>query len=261
MKTALFSILLLITSLHAREEFKLELGIGIGSLYYPNYIGSKSTQTITVPLPYIRYNGDYFKIDEDGLSGKLFGINGLRLDLSMSGSLPASSGSDGAREGMPDLDLTGEVGPNLIYNIYEKGVARLEFEFPVRATLSTDFSSISYRGLISNPQFKYSLNYTEFEWTFRVGVVYSDKVYNDYYYGVDAQYVTPTRAAYKTISGFSGFRNRIGMSYKKNNWWGGAFVSYNDISDATFRDSPLVETTSALYMGASVAYIFYTSKK
>ncbi len=42
--------------------------------------------------------------------------------MSISGSLPASSENSDAREGMPDLNLTGEVGPKLVYNIFEHGV-------------------------------------------------------------------------------------------------------------------------------------------
>ena len=254
------SLLILLTlciSLFARDA-KFELGLGVGTLSYPNYIGSKSTQILTLPLPYIRYRGEHFRIDEDGLSGKLFGINGLRLDLSVSGSLPANSEDDGVRKDMPDLDLTGEIGPKLVYNIYESGVSQLEFEFPVRAVLSTDFSSVTYRGIVSNPQLKYSLNYDELELTFRTGVIFSDEDYNSYFYGVSKQYETPSRALYETTSGFSGFRNRVGLTYKKGVWWAGAFVSHFNISDATFRDSPLVETSSAFYMGASVAYVFYT---
>lgn len=246
-------------SLEARDD-KFELGIGVGYLYYPNYIGSKTIQSLLVPLPYIRYRGDYFRIDEDGVTGKLFGINGLRLDLSVSGSLPASSESSGVREGMPDLDLTGEVGPKIVYNLYEKGVAKLEIEVDLRATLSTDFSSISYVGITSNPQLKYSLNYSEFEWTLRAGIAISDKDYNNYYYGVQKKYVTPTRPLYSAKGGCSGFKNRVGMTYKKGHWWGGAFLSYHNISQSVFKDSPLVETNSAFYAGASIAYIFYTTK-
>ena len=33
---------------------------------------------------------------------------------------------------------------------------------------------------------------------------------------------------------------------------------FEKIHNAVFEDSPLVETTSAIYMGASIAYIFYT---
>lgn len=257
MPKTLLLLLTLFVSLLARDT-KFELGLGVGSLSYPNYIGSKSRQILTLPVPYVRYRGEYFRIDEDGLSGKLFGINGLRLDLSVSGSLPANSEDDGVRKDMPDLDLTGEIGPKLVYNIYESGVSQLEFEFPIRAVLSTNFKSVTYRGIVSNPQLKYSLNYSEIEWTLRSGIIFSDKDYNSYFYGVEKQYETPSRAMYEATSGFSGFRNRIGMTYKKGVWWAGAFVSHFNISSASFRDSPLVETSSAFYMGASVAYIFYT---
>jgi len=140
----------------------MELGIAVGSLYYPDYIGSKTNNILNVPLPYIRYHSKFLSIDEDGVNSKLFGIDGLRLDLSLNGSLPASSKSS-VRKDMPDLDLTGEIGPKLLYNIFSQGVTQLEFELPFRAVLSTDFTSINYVGLVSNPQLKYSLNYTHFE--------------------------------------------------------------------------------------------------
>lgn len=257
LRIVLFLLLLTYTSLFAKD-YKLELGLGVGSLYYPNYIGSKTTQIITVPLPYIRYRGDYFRIDENGLSGKLFGVDGLRLDLSVSGSLPANSEQNGTREGMPDLDLTGEVGLQLIYKIFQKGVSKLEFELPLRAVLSTDFTNLKYRGLVSNPQLKYSLDYTHFSFSFRSGVMLADENYNSYYYEVEEKYATPSRPAYKAKGGFSGIRNRIGMTYRKNNWWAGAFISHFSINNAVFKDSPLVQTHDATYAGASVAYIFYT---
>lgn len=256
MKQILLLIMLLIFSLQAKEP-KVELGVGVGTLYYPNYIGSKNYQTLTTPFPHIRYRGECFRIDEDGLSGKLFGINGLRLDLSISGSLPADSKNDNARDGMPDLDLTGEIGFQFIYEFYKDGPTVLELELPIRAVLSTDFTNLVYRGIVSNPQLKLSLNYSEFEWTFRSGFMIADKDYNSYYYSVSQEYTKPSRTLYSAEGGFSGFRNRIGMTYQKGSWWGGAFISHYSIQSAVFRDSPLVETTQTSYLGASVAYIFY----
>lgn len=250
-------ILLTLLSILNAKDSELELGIGVASIYYPSYIGSKSTQALTLPVPYIRYRGEYFTIDEDGIYGKLFGLNDLRLDLSVNGSLPASSEDNSARKDMPDLDLTGEIGPKLVYNIYEKGVSQLEFELPVRAVLSTDFSNIKYRGIVSTPQLKYSLNYTELEWTFRTGLMFGDEEYNNYFYEVKEQYETSTRKAYRSDGGFNGYRNRVGVTYSKGDWWAGAFVSYINIDKAAFRNSPLVETSDALYMGVSIAYILY----
>ena len=257
MRLTLLLFLLLHNALYAKEP-KIELGLGVATLYYPNYIGSSTYNLLSTPIPFVRYRGDYFKIDKDGLTGKLFGINDLKIELSVSGSLPASSEKGSARDGMPDLDLTGEVGFQFVYNIYEKGVSQLEFELPLRGVLSTDFTSISYRGLVSNPQLKYSLNYTHFEWTIRSGVILGDEDYNSYYYSVDKEYVTPLRKEYRAEAGFNGFKNRVGMTYQKGSWWAGAFISYISLNGTVIDNSPLVETKKALYTGASIAYIFYT---
>ena len=253
----IFLSLSLLLSLFAKEP-KLELGAGVASLFYPHYIGSKSTNFLTLPFPHIRYRGDYLTIDEDGIKEKIFGVDGLRLDLSMSGSLPASSEKGGVKEGMPDLDLTGEIGLQLIYNFFKKDIFKLELELPLRTVLATDYTSIEYVGLVSNPQLKYSLYYTNFEWTLRTSLLFNDANYNNYYYGVKKIYETPQRSYYDSKGGFSGFKTRVGMTYQKDNWWVGAFFSYYNISNAVFSDSPLVETDSAFYTGASVAYIFYT---
>lgn len=256
-KAIFFLLAFSFASLMAKDH-KLELGLGVGSLRYPSYVGSKTTQVITVPLPFIRYRGDYFRIDENGLSGKLFGVDGLRLDLSVNGSLLANSEDGGVREGMPDLDFTGEVGLQLIYEFFKKGDSKFELELPIRAVLSTDFTNLKYRGVVSNPQLKYSFAYGDFGVTFRSGVVIADENYNDYYYEVEDKYATLARPAYDAKGGFGGFRNRIGTTYRKNSWWAGAFVSYFNVNGATFNDSPLVKTNHAVYAGASIAYIFYT---
>jgi len=252
-----FIFLLLTAQLRAQDD-KLELGLGLGSLYYPNYVGSKDYQFLTLPIPYIRYTGKYFRIDEDGLSQDLVGIKGLKLEASVSGSLPASSEKNDARESMPNLDLTGEVGFKLVYNLFEKNISKLELEMPLRVVLSTNFTNLHYQGIVSNPQIKYSLDYDKLEWTFRTGILLANKRYNSYYYSVDKIYETPSRAAYDANGGFSGFKSRVGVTYRHKNWWSGASVSYYNISNATFSDSPLVQTHHSLYTGIALAYIFYT---
>ena len=258
MRLTLSLLFLALTTLYAKEP-KLELGAGMAYLSYPNYIGSKTYNFIALPLPYLRYRGDFLTYDKDGLKGKLFGLKELRVELSVAGSLPASSDKGSARDGMDDLDLTGEAGLQLVYKFYEKGLSKLEFELPLRAVLSTDFSKIEYVGLISNPQLKYSLNYSHFEWTFRSGIILGDENYNSHYYGVEQKYITPTRNYYKAKAGFNGWRNRVGVTYKKGSWWAGAFISYTTLDSAVIEESPLVETKSALYTAASLAYVFYTN--
>lgn len=257
MKIFLTLFLILIGSMSA-EDKKLELGIGTGSLYFPAYKGSKSTQTYTVPFPYIKYKSEYFNIDKEGIRGKLFDIKDLELDISLAGSLPADSDNTKAREGMPNLDLTFEVGPKIIYKLFEGGVAKLHIELPIRAVFATDFKKIRSQGMIMTPQIKYALEYEHLEITLRTGPVFADEQYHSYFYDVEPRYATATREAYDAKGGFNSYKNSISITYKKNNWWGGAFFSHYDLSSAVYKDSPLIETHSAIYGGFALAYIFYT---
>ncbi len=256
MQKLLFFIFISLT-LFAKEP-TFEFGIGLGSIIFPDYIGSKSIQTYTLPYPYVQYHTEYLSIDKDGIKGKIFGIDGLELDLSLSGSLPANSKNSKVREGMPNLDSTFEFGPRITYFIYHHGVAKLDFELPVRLVFSTDFTSISAQGLLSTPQIKYSLDYGALVFSLRSGIMVADEQYHSYFYELPKEYETPVRAAYKTSGGYSGFRNGAGVTYQKNNYLLGASLTHYDISGAVFRDSPLVETSHATYFGATVAYIFYT---
>ncbi len=252
-------IVLFATVVFATEK-KLEIGAGVLSLTYPNYIGSKESSILITPFPHIRYKNKYIKIDEDGINGKLFGINGLSVDLSLSGSLPSNNESNGVREGMSDLDMTFEVGPKLVYKIYKNKFGNLKFEFPVRIILSTDLTNLHYQGVNLSPEFQYTYTNGKFKLYLRSSALFADTDYHNYFYQVKPEYETALRENYNSEAGFSGFRNSIGFNYKKDKWWFGGFVANFNIADAVFKDSPLVETSEAYYAGISVAYIFHTSK-
>lgn len=229
--------------------------MGSGSIYFPAYIGSRSTQFYTVPFPYVKYSSEHININKEGIAGKLFDSKDFELDLSLGGSLPADDTK--AREGMPSLDLTFEIGPKLIYKIFEEGVSQLDLELPVRTVFSTDLKNISPQGIIASPQIKYTLEYDHLEVTFRTGPVFADEQYHRYFYEVAPQYATDARKAYETRGGFNSYKNKMSITYEKSNWWAGAFFTHYDLSLAVYKDSPLVETHSVIYVGFSLAYIFY----
>ncbi len=244
-------------SLDAKEP-KIELGMGAFVLSYPSYIGSKTTHTLLGPYPHIRYHGDILVADRDGLNGKFLSLDRLKLDFSFGGSLPSTSEGSTTRDGMPDLELSGEAGLKLVYEVYTIQNHKIEVDFHTRAVISTDLSSVSYRGLVANTSLKYTYNYEKFELILRTGLMSADKIYNNYFYGVKQEYVTASRNYYEASSGYNGVRNSIGLSYQKNAWWFGAYISHFNIEGAVFVESPLVETHDAVYMGTSFAYIFYT---
>ena len=86
-----------------------ELGAGIGVLDFPDYRGSDERSSYVLPIPYVVYRGEFFKVDRDSIRGELFESERLELDISLNGSVPVDSDDNDARRGMDDLDPTVEI--------------------------------------------------------------------------------------------------------------------------------------------------------
>jgi len=256
MKFLLLLTILLQIFLNAYES-KLELGLGIASVRYPNYMGSKSYSTISVPYPYINYSSKYLNIDKDGINRNLFNIKNLNLYLSVSGSLPSTSKNNDLRKGMPELNFTFEVGPKLSYRLYKSKNKEICFDFAIRAVFETDLKMLDTQGLVATPELKFEYKDKNLELTFRSGLRFANDRYHNYYYGVDKKYETSTRQSYNAKAGYSGYKNKLSFTYKNNYWWYGAYLSYNNLNNTTYEYSPLIETKHAIFTGVSLAYIFY----
>ena len=252
MKKQLILSITLLTFMYSSE---LDLGIGVGGMYYPDYLGSDHTNSIVIPFPYIDYHSKRLDIDKDGIKQQLFAIDGLSARVSMLGSLPVTS--SGAREGMDDLDIAGEIGPALVYKLYEKDGFTLKLDIPIRAIISTNWKSFKYRGYKSDP--KIAIDYTFLDGyllQFQTGGVWADSKYNNYIYGIENRYVTSTRAKYKAKAGYLGYKTSIGVSKKYQKIWAGAFIRHYSLAGAVSSDSPLVRQNYAIYGGVFIAYLF-----
>ncbi|CAA6816880.1 MAG: Outer membrane protein [uncultured Sulfurovum sp.] len=255
MKKILFS-LLFITLLPAQEA-KYELGLGMGVVTYPSYIGSKSTNEFISPIPYIRYERGKTKLGRGGLQYKFFDTEDLTLDLSLGASLPVDSENAKAREGMEDLDFALEIGPRLNYRFYTDEQHRVSFRLPLRAVVSTDIKDYRSQGFLVAPNLNYRYKEDNFQFKFKTGPIWADKTYHNYFYGVTQNDVTVQRKAYDAQAGYNGYRNTMSFKYTQNRWNYGAFVSSFNIDGTTFKDSPLVETEHALFLGTFISYTFY----
>lgn len=255
----LFFSLSIIFSLSYAQESTLKLGLGIGSLYYPDYIGSKSFNLLTLPFPYIIYKGKYFHLDKEGLHKQLLGLKNLELDLSLSGSLPANSEKNDLRADMPDLLTTFEIGPKLKYRFYNTEQFELSFVLPFRAVFSTDITQTNAEGYIISPTLRADMYYKNIHLKYKTLLIYADTEYNNYFYEVSKKYITTQRKEYYSKSGYGGFNNRLSLSYEDGNLWYGAFISYYDLDSAVFVDSPLIETRRSFFTAVSMAYFFYSN--
>jgi outer membrane protein len=238
-----------------------EIGIGVAAWRLPDYRGSDESRFYVLPFPYPIYRGKFFRAQGSTLSGLLFDSERLKLDLSLSGSLPVNSDDNEAREGMPDLDLTGEVGPSLEWKIFEMKSRSLWVKVPLRVVFSVpDFE---YRGLKLAPFLDYhwmSAIIPGWRMFLSAGPIFGTKRYHDYFYEVKSQFARADRPEYHPGGGYSGSSMSFGLTRRFKNIQISASTRYDRLTGAAFEDSPLVKTDNYFSAGVTLTWFFAKSK-
>jgi len=251
----------------AAERPLWELGAGAAALRLPDYRGSDQSRGYVYPLPYVRYRGEVLKMDDRrGIAALLLLQRGrAELDVSLYASQPAPSDQNAARQGMPDLEPTVELGPVLKLSLWEDARRRreLSLQLPVRPAFALDFPSARYIGVVFNPVLDYFVRDTGPGGGWRLGLqagpVFTDARYNRYYYQVDPAYATAARPAYAARGGYGGTQFTMSMSKRFDRIWVGAFVRAYALDGAAFEESPLVRRRTSLLAGFGIAYVFAES--
>ena len=251
----------------ARQALPLwEIGIAAAAAGSPDYPGSDRSRARVLPLPYGIYRGKTLRADEDGLSSRYRFSPTVELDLSFGGALPAASQGNPVREGMPDLDLLLEVGPQLsILLLRPTRSTALTLAVPVRAVFSTDFDRIKSRGVLCAPELSYTNGkFASRGWSTRVtvGTAYGSEPLADYFYQVDSKFVRADRAAYDGDGGYleSSLTAVVSRSFA-NDVSVFTFARFASLEGATNSDSPLLRDRSNLSFGIGLAYTFLRSEK
>ena len=239
-----------------------ELGLGVAGLRLPDYRGSDHYRGYLVPLPYIVYRGTWLKADRDGARALLVDTPRVKVDVSVAASTPTRSKDNAAREGMPNLAAVGEIGPNLNYTIAGSVENRwkLDVRLPLRAAFTLQRSP-EFIGTTFSPHLNLDLGGVAGGWNVGMltGPLFADRKYHEHFYGVDAAYATPERAAYRAHGGYAGWQALAATTRRFGNTWVGGFVRYDSLRGAAFEDSPLVRRRSALTLGFGVSWILATS--
>jgi MipA family protein len=243
-----------------------EVGLGGVFLYMPDYRGADEYRGYAFPFPYVIYRGDRFKIDRDGIRSLLFQTDRLKLDFSLNGTVPVDSTKNKARQGMPNLDPTFEIGPSLQVLLDEGRETgyKVYLNFPVRVVFSTDFIRVFHQGWTFSP----GLNIDVFErggrrrWDLGMGIgpVFGDQAFHDYFYRVDRSYATADRPAYSPQGGYGGLQLSTYLSRAFNKFRVTLFARANYLDGAVFSDSPLVKNNFSILAGISIAYFFWESQ-
>jgi outer membrane protein len=238
-----------------------ELGLGVAGLRLPDYRGSDQSRSYVLPLPYIVYRGTWLKADRDGARALLFNTERVKVDVSVAGSTPTRK-DDVAREGMPSLKATAEIGPNL--NVTLAGSVKeqwkLDLRLPVRAAFTVQ-SSPRFIGTTFSPHVNLDLSRIAGDWNVGLltGPIFADRKYHEHFYGVDAAYATSARPEYQAHGGYAGWQALAATSRRFGNMWVGGFLRYDSLHGAAFEDSPLVRKTSAVTMGFGISWVLWTS--
>lgn len=248
------------------EQFpRWEAGLGASVLRFSDYRGSDEFRSYLFPLPYFVYRGERIKVDRESIRGQFFKTERIELDLSINGTVPLKSRDNAARQGMPDIDATLEIGPSLNTKLWRSDDRRINLilKLPIRGVIASDFKHMDSVGWVSHPQISWDVrNFNNSGWHLGmlIGPTYQSAGYNRYLYSVEPKFATLTRPAYEAKAGYGGANIIGGISKRFGRTWFAGFAKYDRLSGAAFADSPLVKKRRYATFGIAVTYIFSESK-
>ena len=263
-----FIALIALISLSANAEQKplWEAGLGVGGVTFPAYRGSDEQRALILPTPYFIYRGELFKADRNGIRGIFFDNDRIDLNVSTSASIPVDSDHIDARQGMPDLKPTLEIGPSLDLTLWRSSdrQRKLDLRLPARYAFTAEANPQSVGW-----QFTPRLNLDVTDpvglrgWNFGLlaGPIYGSKRQHAYFYSVADRYATSTRNAYNAPGGFAGWQLLSAVSKRFPNYWVGGFIRYDSLSSAVFENSPLVTSKHYVAGGIAISWIIGQSSQ
>jgi outer membrane protein len=199
------------------------------------------------------------KVDREKVSGMLFTSERVKLDMGLSGSAPAASKGLKAREGMPDLAASVEVGPQLDVVLSEGNGHRFEFILPVRRAVAVDRSGLRGIGWVTNPTLNLVVKNVGPGGGWEVGIsggpLWADAGLHDYYYGVSPDLAMADRPAYQAHGGYSGSVLTLSATKRFPRFWTGMFVRANLLQGVAFGGSPLLKERVGWLAGLVISWV------
>ncbi len=240
-----------------------ELGIG-GALYsQPSYPGSDVRTIAAFPFPYVIYRGEWLRIDRS-LQGILYETRRTKLDFSAGATALVESDESDARDGMPDLDRTIDLGPALSLLLTDPERAdSIWTRVAVRTAVSwdTDDWNLTQRGWNLDARLRYQrpIRGEAFKASLEVGASFADRAYLGYFYDVPAAYANAQRPEYRSDAGYAGGRLGAGLSGVHGRWRWSLYGAYLNLQQTAFVDSPLLTSEHDFTVGATLGWIFWQS--
>ncbi len=257
------------------EEFALErkprweVGVGGGYLDGFDYPASEDPNRAGIALPYFIYRSPVFRVGDGGVGAVALERARVRLDLSLGGSLSASSEGNSARDSMPDLDFLFEFGPKLDVQLYERDSPRfgrtlIGWSAKVRAVVATDLKGFDSAGFVFASGFRLTqrdIFGSPVDLLANLEATVATEKLHDYFYEVADRFETPDRPAYDAQGGYLGTRLFLALAYRPiDNVRLFAGVGVGQYAGAANEDSPLFETRTNTGIAFGFAWRLFESK-
>jgi len=243
------------------QQTRMELGVGVGAVDFPAYDGAAEKRQLVLPFPYFIIRSRFLDADRDQVRGKLLKSDDWSLDVDFGGNVDVSSSDTRERQGMPDLDWLGEVGPALRWHIWHGRPGNgLDLVLPARVAASVDGLKFHHRGFDSDPRLDwdgtwYQSGDDRLILDANLSARFVDRGYAGYYYGVAPRYATATRPAYEAPGGYAGWSTQFGVSWHRGDMVYGAFIEHTSLHGARFQPSPLVGDAGGWSFGFAIAWV------
>lgn len=242
----------------AAEKPLWEAGFGLGGLHLPYYRGSNRANGWLLPVPFFVYRGQVLRADRDGARALLFESERVDFDISLAATAPSDADDDPAREGMPDLKPTVEIGPKLNVNLARGADWKVDFRVPVRGGITVQSSPRSI-GWTVTPVLNLDWRARWVDVGVQAGPLWGNRVQHKYFYEVAPEYATATRPAYTARGGYGGWQATFALSRRYGDFWFGAYARRDTVAGAVFEASPLVTARSHWSYGFATAWVFAAS--
>lgn len=235
----------------------------------PSYPASEHTQVDFIPLPLPVYRGTFLRVGDDTdspMRGRVFRTDQIKLDIDFDLIFGSDSDDIAARDGMPDLDLLLEVGPELELQFVERSwlAADVFLVLPIRGALSWDGLKPSFEGLVFAPELKFTRDFSKDRQQLKLRITpsFASDGYMDYYYEVTPTFATAQRPAFAAGGGYLGTEIALSLRWPvadRLDLWGG--IRQGFYTGAKNEGSPLFtdDTTTTIY--AAFMYRFWESKR
>lgn len=128
----------------------------------------------------------------------------VKFDLSLGAAFDASSDDSEARKDMPDLDFMFEIGPQVSFLIKLPEQSETWLNLQLRSVFSTNFSSLSQREYVFDPEVSYTgpdILFANSTLYFFISLLFATAKTHKYFYQLDAEYATVERAEFEADTG------------------------------------------------------------